>query len=241
MPILARTQRGLPAVAFLAVSMLGACGGAVRGESSGGESGTTADSVVLGAGGSTGESGAANGSGSGGTVGSGVGFGGSVGSGGAASTVISGQPSTSGGGVAATDEAYCVPPLTADAEGEVPCLVLVSLEPGSSAASAPGQTCTLPGYAAVDPTVLAEFKAGQSAAGTGLENDVTCALLQIPVPAGETCEGGSAPGWCYVTTPSSSSGSCAQSIVLTNDAIPVDAVFNLECIATSAGSRSSTH
>lgn len=136
----------------------------------------------------------------------------------------------------------CVPKLTPDSTGNVPCLILVSFAKGTGPASSTACASYTGGaYDNVDPTVLAQFNqqqaalAGDAGGGANLANDVTCSLKQIPEPAGTTCVGTSAPGWCYVTGAGVSGGStCSQQISYSsNSVVPNGATINLQCISTN--------
>ena len=139
----------------------------------------------------------------------------------------------------------CVPKLQPDATGEVQCLILVSfpttlVPKGTDCAKLPGLT----GYTDVDATVLQQFNeqqqalAGDSGTTNNLANEVTCSLNQIPEKPGNTCAGGSSPGWCYVTGMGITGGSsCSQQISYTSAGIvPDGATINLQCISTNQGS-----
>jgi hypothetical protein len=107
--------------------------------------------------------------------------------------------------------------------GSVPCQLFVSFMPGSSGAPAnPNQCASIPGGAYVN------------APGVSLDTGaytITCELNQVPVPAGDTCVGGSTPGWCYVTGSGVSSGSpCTQQVSYSsNSVVPSGAIVSLVC------------
>jgi hypothetical protein len=127
----------------------------------------------------------------------------------------------------------CVPRLTADATGDVPCLVLVTFPKGVGPGS--GEACAgdpSGAYANVDPTVLAEWA---KSATSALASEVTCAMNQVPVPAGKSCVGDSSAGWCYVTGAGVSAAStCSQELAYTSTSlIPSGATVSLQCISAS--------
>jgi hypothetical protein len=92
----------------------------------------------------------------------------------------------------------------------------------------------------VDPTVLSEFQKSQAAmagdaGAAATEKLVTCQLNQAPVPAGLSCVGGSAQGWCYVTGGGIKGGStCSQEIAYSSPGlVPNGAQISLQCISTN--------
>jgi hypothetical protein len=141
----------------------------------------------------------------------------------------------------------CVPELqtTPDKNGNatVPCLVLVTFGPNASSAPTSEGECSMFGngaYTTVDPTVLSEFQKSQAAmagdaGGAAIAKEVTCQLNQAPVPAGDSCVGGTAPGWCYVTGAGIKGGStCSQEIAYSaTGLVPNGAQISLQCISTN--------
>ena len=136
--------------------------------------------------------------------------------------------------------AQCVPELTADSSGDVPCLVLVSFGPTSNGPSSPTECAGYGGgaYSNVDPTILSQINDAENAeapdaGGLGLGKQVKCQLNQIPVTTdGGTCVGDTTKsGWCY-TTGTSSSSSCSQQISYSNSSVvPTGATIILQCIS----------
>jgi hypothetical protein len=138
--------------------------------------------------------------------------------------------------------AQCVPKLTPDSKGTVPCLVLVSFAPGLAGAPTSSTTCAAiagGAYSNVDPTTLSNFNMAQHAAasdagGVDLSKDYTCQLNQSAVASGSSCKAsGSAPGWCYVTGAGIGGGStCTQEIAYSSASlVPSGATINLQCIS----------
>jgi len=127
----------------------------------------------------------------------------------------------------------CVPQLTRDAAGRVPCLVLEIL-----ASKGPESLCDRPdvGLERPDPLVLARFreelqKDPSSPADVG-EHPV-CAVTQIVKKPGETCAKDSTAGWCYVSNTESAQvvPQCPQAVVFSPAANPeVGARVRLQCI-----------
>jgi hypothetical protein len=143
----------------------------------------------------------------------------------------------------------CVPKLVANAQGQVPCLVLVTFGPTAAGPSS-STTCSQYSstYANVDPTVLANFQAvqhaqaGDSGQGVDLSKYPTCQLNQASVPPGENCATyGNTPGWCYVTGAGVTGGStCSQAISYSStDLVPNGATINLQCISTNSDNSGS--
>jgi hypothetical protein len=138
----------------------------------------------------------------------------------------------------------CVPALQVDPKtGDVPCLVLVTFGPNASSAPTTEAECSTFGsgaYTTVDPTVLSEFQKSQAAmagdaGGAAIAKEITCQLNQAPVPSGQSCVGGTKPGWCYVTGAGIKGGStCSQEIAYsTNGLVPNGAEISLQCISTN--------
>jgi hypothetical protein len=140
----------------------------------------------------------------------------------------------------------CVPTLTRNSDGDVPCLVLVSFGPTSGG---PASTSECAGfgdgaYSAVPEDVLTVFNeaqarlAGDAGDGGGnLSKEVTCQLNQVPITtdgANATCQGGTQPGWCYVTGSAvGQQSTCSQAIAYSSTSVvPTGATINLQCIAT---------
>jgi hypothetical protein len=129
----------------------------------------------------------------------------------------------------------CLPQrLTQDANGTVPCLILVTLQKV-------GATCS-PDVGLKDPPadVAARFKAAQKAAwkpesGSPDPGMLTvCQMTQL-VPSTQgafgrdgTCTASTVPGWCYIEGPAA--GACPQQILFTQNEPPVGSTVNLQCI-----------
>jgi hypothetical protein len=143
----------------------------------------------------------------------------------------------------------CLPQkLTADASGNVPCLILATLPtaggedqcaqyPGLSAPGAESSPFPNSVYQKFRQSQQADFVANGGTAA-GLVDPSTlpvCAVNQIVTPAGNTCKGSATPGWCYVT--GGAAGTCAQEILFTSGTPPTGSQISLQCIEQqSAGS-----
>ncbi len=128
--------------------------------------------------------------------------------------------------------------LTPDANGNVPCLILVTLPAGD---------CTGPGLADVDPTLLARFRQSQhdtwtvnGRPGTDPSLLPTCQLTELTpsvntksFDANGSCAASSDSGWCYVE--GKAAGSCPQSIIFTAGEPPPGAQVSLQCIEQANG------
>jgi len=141
----------------------------------------------------------------------------------------------------------CVPKLTPDSTGNVPCLVLVTFGPTSNGPTSEGACSSYGGqnaYSTVDPQVLAEFQQAQVAAAgdagaASVKNEITCSLNQAAVPAGSNCATVSGKvGWCYVTGAGITGGStCSQQISYSSpQLVPNGATISLQCISTNSAS-----
>ncbi|MGO9713626.1 MAG: hypothetical protein ACLQBL_32525 [Polyangiaceae bacterium] len=142
----------------------------------------------------------------------------------------------------------CLPqPLTADAEGQLPCLILATL-PTASNPSDPQADCAngkYPGLAPPEPALLQSFQqtaeqewqaSGGAVAGNGPDPMTlpTCSVNELSSSelVGGSCKTSTALGWCYVT--GSAAGSCGQAIVLSPTTVPPGTLVNLQCIETSS-------
>ena len=121
--------------------------------------------------------------------------------------------------------------LPVGSDGTVSCTMLV-VYPSQTNQSA---GCTDPGMAQPEPSVLAQFDhqylASLGDAGAGQQPPVLCELEQLVQGVdyvGATCEGSSAPGWCYVQG-AANTGGCAQAIRFSVGEPPPGTTVDLEC------------
>ena len=124
----------------------------------------------------------------------------------------------------------CLPrALTPQSDGSVACLVLVNQE---------GLVCDpAKGLKTPDPDVERHFREQKLAELRKVDATITdigtvCEMTQI-LPSqyqNGTCEGGSTPGWCYVT--STAKNQCPQAVRFSAD-VPSGARINLQCIDQS--------
>ncbi|MDP9150465.1 MAG: hypothetical protein M3O36_11075 [Myxococcota bacterium] len=139
-------------------------------------------------------------------------------------------------------EVQCVPhKLAPGANGDVPCLVLVTLPAGD---------CKGPGLSDVDPTLLARFRQSQheswsgggGATGGNIDPSTlpTCQLAELnpgtspkSFDANGSCKASNEPGWCYVE--GKAAGGCPQSILFTAGEPPSGALASLQCIEQAGG------
>lgn len=135
----------------------------------------------------------------------------------------------------------CIPQaLTRDSKsGEVPCLLLETL-------ADEGDTCEAHGLKDPDPVVLKSFREQQKlqqgdvsgkdggAPVVDLTKLPVCEIPQIVKGDGESCDGDSTAGWCYVTN----FGKCKQSVLLTQTAQVPGSQTYLQCINQFTASSS---
>jgi hypothetical protein len=150
--------------------------------------------------------------------------------------------------------AQCVPSLTPDSTGNVPCLVLVSFGPTVANPPTQGSCASYGGgvYSEPDSQVLAQFRAaetanaGDSGAAAALMKEPVCQLQQAAVPPGTSCfpNGGTGDkqGWCYVTGAGiSGSSTCSQEILYSQQGlVPNGATISLQCISTNSATDAGT-
>ena len=130
----------------------------------------------------------------------------------------------------------CLPQaLTADANGDVPCLILEALPPGKS--------CSDAGLQPADPKAAASYQAQLAAqAGTGdAGTSTTFTICQVPQLVGADLTNGSCvdnndkAGWCYLEG-SAAGGGCAQAIKFSAKGNPAGgARVALQCIQQTGG------
>jgi hypothetical protein len=144
----------------------------------------------------------------------------------------------------------CLPQkLTADANGNVPCLILVTLPMmgGQDQCKRPNQGLSPP-----PPDVFSRFRDAQHAAWVQ-SGGATSALIDpylLPIcqlqelvpmtttnagdfPAGQDCSASTKPGWCYIE--GQAAGSCPQQVIFTAGQPPPGASVNLQCIEQAHG------
>jgi hypothetical protein len=144
----------------------------------------------------------------------------------------------------------CLPQtLTADASGQVPCLILATL-PSASNSSNPQADCTngkYAGYTNPDAQILQQFQAAAEVAwtqggkvGPDPKSLPTCQVGQLPNTALQngTCKASGDKGWCYVT--GTAAGTCAQAIIFSPGTIPTGTTINLQCIESSSALAAGT-
>jgi hypothetical protein len=132
----------------------------------------------------------------------------------------------------------CLPQaLTPDANGNVPCLILEALPPGT-----PGG-CATQGLEDADPKQAAVYQASLNAeSGSGDGGAATVyTICQVPQligatdDPGGTCVGTDKAGWCYVTG-ANAGGGCAQAIKFSQKGNPTNgARVTLQCIQQTGG------
>jgi hypothetical protein len=140
--------------------------------------------------------------------------------------------------------AACLPQaLTADSNGNVPCLILEALPPGSG-------TCASANLQDADPKQAAAYQAtlnAESGSGDGGASTVFT-ICQVPQLVGNdltngTCVDNTKAGWCYVTG-AAAGGGCAQAIKFSQGGNPSNgARVSLQCIqqtGTGDGGGAST-
>jgi hypothetical protein len=140
----------------------------------------------------------------------------------------------------------CLPQaLTVDQGGNVPCLILLTLE---DTPAGEDRCAKEPGLETPDPTILAKFRQQLESdykvgggADAGLKDPAqyaVCVLKEIPVARGETCADHPEPGWCYVQNAPekglSPAGTCPQAILFTQAGNKVGAKISLQCIEANA-------
>lgn len=133
----------------------------------------------------------------------------------------------------------CLPQaLSPDEKGEVPCLLLETLEEE-------GDTCDAHGLSSPNAEVLKTFRdqqrqAAENAKANGVQEVVdetkltVCEIPQIVKEKGSTCENDADAGWCYVTE----FAKCKQSILLTPTAQVPGSKTYLQCINQFSASDS---
>jgi hypothetical protein len=134
----------------------------------------------------------------------------------------------------------CVPDLDVDGSGQVPCLVLATLDSGT--ASAEEAACNQPseGLSVPEASVLAPFQQKQHQAwvaqgghGSDPSTFPTCQVAQIAYDATGSCTAGDPAnqGWCYVT--SASGSKCQHALQFTAHSLPNGATATMQCIAAA--------
>lgn len=132
--------------------------------------------------------------------------------------------------------AQCLPqPLTADATGNVPCLILEALPPGAG-------TCAANGLNDADPKAAAGYQdqLNQQSGGGDGGASTTFTICEVPQLVGGdlsngTCVDNNKPGWCYVTG-TAAGGGCAQAVKFSAGGNPKGgARVALQCIQQTGG------
>ncbi|MEO8796794.1 MAG: hypothetical protein ABI551_02825, partial [Polyangiaceae bacterium] len=128
--------------------------------------------------------------------------------------------------------AQCLPtPLTPDADGNVPCLILEALPPGATCDAKSGLSPADPKQAASYLATL-QKNAGGGDAGSDLAGYTVCRVGQLlgdDLDSTGGCSKSAKAGWCYVT--GANAGSCAQAIKFSSSGAPATgARVSLQCI-----------
>ncbi|HEX8791767.1 MAG TPA: hypothetical protein VF765_12515 [Polyangiaceae bacterium] len=137
----------------------------------------------------------------------------------------------------------CVPQkLLPDSTGRAPCLILVSMPPGTQGTCKnPGSVCNSPGL--VGPGVVEPGQTAPLLSQDVLDkycdsiqsNTPVCAMTQLILDKDDStdCSSSSTPGWCYVQGAAAQKLGCPYTIEFTGTMPPSGATTNLQCLEHS--------